>query len=52
MLQRSTIDFLKKLKKNNNRDWFNQNKELYNIAFEFQQFNFRVVFGITFGSHF
>lgn len=34
MLQRSTIEFLKKLKKNNNRDWFNQNKELYNKAKE------------------
>ena len=34
MLQRSTIEFLKKLKKNNNRDWFNQNKDLYNKAKE------------------
>ena len=34
MLQKSTIEFLEKLKKNNNRDWFNQNKELYNKAKE------------------
>lgn len=29
MLQKSTIDFLKKLKKNNNREWFQKNKEWY-----------------------
>ena len=29
MLSKSTIDFLKSLKKNNNRDWFNANKGKY-----------------------
>lgn len=32
MLQKSTIDFLKKLKKNNNREWFQKNKTLYEEA--------------------
>src|SRR5215471_10996633 len=30
----STIDFLKKLSKNNNREWFNKNKNLYTAAYE------------------
>src|SRR5215510_9940306 len=30
----STIDFLKKLSKNNDRDWFNENKSLYLAAYE------------------
>lgn len=29
MLERETIDFLKKLDKNNNRDWFNANKDKF-----------------------
>ena len=29
MLTRETIDFLKKLEKNNNRDWFNSNKSAF-----------------------
>src|SRR6185436_8549564 len=29
MIQKSTIDFLKALKKNNNRDWFEKNKDKY-----------------------
>lgn len=29
MLERETLDFLKKLDKNNNRDWFNANKGAY-----------------------
>lgn len=29
MLERETIVFLKKLEKNNNRDWFNANKDAY-----------------------
>jgi uncharacterized protein (TIGR02453 family) len=29
MLKKSTLGFLKKLKKNNNREWFNENKHLY-----------------------
>lgn len=29
MLERPTIEFLKKLDKNNNRDWFNLNKDAY-----------------------
>jgi uncharacterized protein (TIGR02453 family) len=32
MIQKSTIDFLKTLKKNNNRDWFDKNKEKYLAA--------------------
>ena len=33
-IQTSTIDFLKKLSKNNNREWFNKNKTLYLAAYE------------------
>lgn len=29
MIQQSTLDFLKKLKKNNNKEWFDKNKQLY-----------------------
>ena len=32
MIQPSTLDFLKKLKKNNNRDWFEKNKNAYKEA--------------------
>jgi uncharacterized protein (TIGR02453 family) len=32
VIHQSTFDFLKKLKRNNNRDWFLKNKELYLIA--------------------
>lgn len=39
MLQKSTLDFLKKLKKNNNREWFNANKQLYEDAkYDFEKF--------------
>jgi len=39
MLQKQTFDFLKKLKNNNNRGWFNKNKPLYEAAREnFQDF--------------
>jgi uncharacterized protein (TIGR02453 family) len=34
MIQKNTLDFLKKLKKNNNRDWFQKNKALYESAWE------------------
>ncbi len=34
MIQKSTIDFLKKIKKNNNRVWFEKNKSLYLTAKE------------------
>ena len=34
MLQKSTLDFLKALKKNNNRDWFEKNREKYETARE------------------
>lgn len=34
MIQKSTIDFLKKLQKNNNREWFDKNKALYEAAKE------------------
>ena len=29
MIQQSTLDFLKKLKKNNNKEWFDKNKPVY-----------------------
>lgn len=32
MIAKETIDFLKKLDKNNNRDWFNANKDAYRKA--------------------
>lgn len=32
MIQKSTFDFLNKIKKNNNRDWFEKNKGLYIAA--------------------
>ncbi len=32
MISKSTLDFLKLLKKNNNRDWFNAHKEKYESA--------------------
>jgi uncharacterized protein (TIGR02453 family) len=32
MIQKSTLDFLKALKKNNNRDWFEKNKDKYLAA--------------------
>jgi uncharacterized protein (TIGR02453 family) len=32
MIQKSTLDFLRALKKNNNRNWFNKNKHLYEDA--------------------
>lgn len=38
MIQKSTLDFLKKLKKNNNREWFNKNKKLYEDA----RYNFEI----------
>jgi uncharacterized protein (TIGR02453 family) len=32
MLQKSTLNFLKALKRHNNREWFNKNKQLYEDA--------------------
>ena len=32
MLQKTTLDFLKSLKKNNNRDWFEKNRAKYETA--------------------
>lgn len=32
MIQKATFDFLNKIKKNNNRDWFEKNKSLYLAA--------------------
>lgn len=44
MLKKSTIDFLKKLKKNNNRDWFNANKKLYEDAkMDFDTFVYELI---------
>jgi uncharacterized protein (TIGR02453 family) len=34
IIQNSTIDFLKKLSKNNNREWFNKNKSVHAAAHE------------------
>lgn len=44
MLHKPTIDFLKKLKKNNNRDWFTANKKLYEDAkYDFEVFVFELI---------
>ena len=32
MIKKETLDFLRKLTKNNNRDWFTENKNLYTEA--------------------
>jgi uncharacterized protein (TIGR02453 family) len=48
MLHKSTLDFLKKLKKNNNRDWFNANKSLYEDAkYDFEVFLFELIQAIA-----
>lgn len=31
-IKKETLGFLKKLEKNNNREWFNENKNLYTEA--------------------
>lgn len=33
MIKKNVFDFLKKLEKNNNREWFNTNKNLYSTAY-------------------
>ncbi|MGL4368941.1 MAG: DUF2461 domain-containing protein [Spirochaetota bacterium] len=33
MIRKETFEFLEKLKKNNSREWFNANRELYNDAY-------------------
>ncbi len=39
MIEKSTFDFLKKLKKNNNKEWFDANKSSYKLAYDnFGQF--------------
>lgn len=44
MIHKSTIDFLKKLKKNNNRDWFHANKQIYEDAkYDFEVFVFELI---------
>lgn len=44
MLKKSTLDFLKKLKKNNNREWFNANKHMYEDArYDFEVFIFNLI---------
>jgi uncharacterized protein (TIGR02453 family) len=44
MLKKSTLGFLKKLKKNNNREWFNANKNLYEDAkIDFEVFVFELI---------
>lgn len=32
IIKKETLGFLKKLEKNNNREWFNENKNLYTEA--------------------
>ncbi len=32
MIKKNIFDFLKELEKNNNREWFNENKHLYKAA--------------------
>lgn len=34
IIEKSTMAFLKELSKNNNRDWFNKNKERYLVAYD------------------
>ncbi len=44
MLHKTTIDFLKKLKKNNNREWFHKNKSLYEDAkYDFEVLVFELI---------
>ena len=44
MLHKTTIDFLKKLSRNNNRDWFKQHKKLYEDArYDFEVFVFELI---------
>jgi uncharacterized protein (TIGR02453 family) len=44
MLHKSTIEFLRKLKKNNNREWFNKNRKLYEDAkYDFEIFIFELI---------
>lgn len=39
MLQKTTLDFLEKLKRNNNKEWFDKNRPVYETAKkDFQQF--------------
>src|SRR3989304_4261485 len=48
MLKKSTLTFLKKLKKNNNREWFNANKHLYDDArYDFEVFVFDLIQNIS-----
>nr|MDQ6903634.1 DUF2461 domain-containing protein [Bacteroidota bacterium] len=34
IIEKSTFDFLNRLSKNNNREWFNKNKDQYQTAHE------------------
>ncbi len=48
MITKKTFDFLKSLKKNNNREWFNANKEKYEFAKnEFEVFIEALIIEIT-----
>jgi len=47
-LTQSTLDFLKELKENNNREWFNANKKAYEkIKIEFEEFVDSLILKIT-----
>jgi len=47
-IDKSTLDFLAKLKKNNDREWFNKNRPLYEEAKkDFESFIQEVISGIT-----
>jgi len=48
VIKKETLQFLKKLKRNNNREWFNSNKELYLAAHEnFLDFTQALIDGIS-----
>jgi uncharacterized protein (TIGR02453 family) len=48
MIQKTTLDFLRKLSKNNHRDWFNAHKDLYLAAKEnVEEFSMQLAAGIA-----
>lgn len=48
MIQKSTFDFLNKLKKNNNKEWFDKNRSTYEIAKkDFQAFVDELILSIS-----
>src|SRR5690349_21637145 len=48
MLQQDTIQFLKQLKVNNNKEWMDANRKQYEAAkFDFEQFVTKIIEGIS-----